>query len=156
MIKQKICIISELMDTSLYKFYKKAVENKITISELLISKVAYAVVNAIQYMKEFQTMHRDIKPSNILINRTGEIKICDFGVSNFNNSLVFQTYIGDESYMSVSFCFVFFFIKVLFLEAIIYLKPERIDTTGKGYSFESDIWSLGISLVSLSFRFYLN
>lgn len=26
-------------------------------------------------------MHRDIKPSNILVNSTGQFKLCDFGVS---------------------------------------------------------------------------
>jgi serine/threonine protein kinase len=28
------------------------------------------------------------------------------------------------------------------------MKPEKINLTDKGYSIKSDIWSLGISLVS--------
>ena len=59
------------MDTCLYKFYKRAFEFRKHIDELFISKVAFSVLNAIQYMREFRTMHRDIKPSNILINRSG-------------------------------------------------------------------------------------
>lgn len=40
-------------------------------------------------MKEdMNLIHRDVKPSNILLNRHGQVKICDFGISgHLTNSL---------------------------------------------------------------------
>ena len=49
-------------------------------------------------------IHRDIKPSNMLMNRRGEVKITDFGVSTLlTSTLDFgQTFVGTYTYMSVS------------------------------------------------------
>jgi serine/threonine protein kinase len=66
------------MDTSLDRFYQKTFALGIQMSELFISKVAHAVVVALDFMKKLKMMHRDIKPSNILINSTGEIKVIIF------------------------------------------------------------------------------
>ena len=73
--------------------------------ELFISKVAYAVVNALDFMKKNKTIHRDIKPSNILINYTGEIKLCDFGISGFSDNSLNFTQKGCKRYMAVIFNF---------------------------------------------------
>jgi len=66
-----------------------------------------------------------MKPGNILLNCRGEIKISDFGLSAELDSTkeMCATFIGTHAYMS----------------------PERLG--GKPYSFASDIWSLGITLV---------
>lgn len=51
-------------------------------------QIAIAVVNALHYLyAELKVIHRDVKPSNILINRRGEVKMCDFGISGKRGSV---------------------------------------------------------------------
>ncbi len=72
------------------------------ISEAFMSKVAFAVLSALDYLKKKNIMHRDIKPSNILINKKGEIKLCDFGISGvMSNSLCQTKEKGCRPYMAV-------------------------------------------------------
>ena len=48
-------------------------------------------------------IHRDVKPSNILINRDGQVKICDFGISGHLVDSVAKTMdAGCKPYMAVS------------------------------------------------------
>ncbi len=101
-----IWILNEIMDTSLDKFYKETFQLKLKMNELFISKIAYSVLEALDYMKEKHLLHRDIKPSNILINSTGEVKVCDFGISGILNNSVAHTFKGSECYMPVS-CLLF-------------------------------------------------
>ena len=69
----------------------------------------------------------DIKPSNILIDSKGNIKLTDFGVSGELINSVANTFVGTSGYMS----------------------PERIQ--GSRYSVQSDVWSLGITIMELLF-----
>jgi serine/threonine protein kinase len=65
-------------------------------------------------------MHRDIKPSNILINASGEIKVCDFGISGFTNSKsLCETFIGCQRYMPVS--------KLIYANYLCFLKVLGIN-----------------------------
>jgi serine/threonine protein kinase len=92
------------MDASLDKFYMKANSLNIKFPEVFLSKVAFAVLSALDYLKRKNIMHRDIKPSNILINRDCKIKICDFGISGvMNNSRCQTRERGCRPYMAVSF-----------------------------------------------------
>lgn len=44
----------------------------------------------------------DLKPSNIVVTMSGQIKLCDFGVSgDLVNSLA-ETFVGTSYYMAVS------------------------------------------------------
>ncbi|KAK3258958.1 hypothetical protein CYMTET_32021 [Cymbomonas tetramitiformis] len=97
-----------------------------TFSERHLAKISKQVLFGLSYLhKELHIIHRDIKPSNLLINRSGEVKISDFGVSGklANSVADCASWVGTVTYMS----------------------PERI--SGGSYSFDSDIWSLGLSLV---------
>uniref|UniRef100_A0A8K9XUX7 Dual specificity mitogen-activated protein kinase kinase 1 n=1 Tax=Oncorhynchus mykiss TaxID=8022 RepID=A0A8K9XUX7_ONCMY len=67
-----------------------------------------------------------VKPSNILVNSRGEIKLCDFGVSGQLIDSMANSFVGTRSYMS----------------------PERLQ--GTHYSVQSDIWSMGLSLVEMA------
>lgn len=101
------------------------------IPEPILGKITEAVLKGLQYLREHHSiMHRDVKPSNILISSTGDIKLCDFGVSGQLIDSMANTFIGTRSYMS----------------------PERLE--GQRYTVQSDIWSLGLSLVELGIGRY--
>ena len=55
-----------------------------------------------------KVIHRDIKPSNILLNKKGQVKIADFGVSGqITNTLdCMSSWVGTVTYMSVSYIFI--------------------------------------------------
>jgi mitogen-activated protein kinase kinase len=64
-------------------------------------------------------MHRDVKPTNVLVNRKGEIKLCDFGVSGQLEKSIARTNVGCQSYMAVSYIAVALLKKFLILLTII-------------------------------------
>uniref|UniRef100_A0A2R9A0J4 Dual specificity mitogen-activated protein kinase kinase 1 n=1 Tax=Pan paniscus TaxID=9597 RepID=A0A2R9A0J4_PANPA len=74
----------------------------------------------------FLSREKNVKPSNILVNSRGEIKLCDFGVSGQLIDSMANSFVGTRSYMS----------------------PERLQ--GTHYSVQSDIWSMGLSLVEMA------
>merc|ERR1711904_125646 len=96
------------------------------IPEKYLAEISRQVLKGLLYLhKERRILHRDIKPSNLLLNQLGEVKITDFGVSG-------------QLANSVSKC-------VSWVGTITYMSPERI--SGEKYGYDSDVWSLGLSLV---------
>ena len=91
------------MDTSLDRFYPKVFSLGFKMPELLISKIAFSILSALEYMRELKVLHRDIKPSNVLLNCSGEIKVCDFGISGFVENSLCSSNKGCEYYTAVSF-----------------------------------------------------
>nr|SVE70506.1 EOG090X08J3 [Daphnia similis]SVE72388.1 EOG090X08J3 [Daphnia similis] len=124
----EISICMEYMDGgSLDLILKKAGK----IPEQYLGKITIAVLKGLSYLRDkHQIIHRDVKPSNILVNSRGEIKICDFGVSGQLIDSMANSFVGTRSYMS----------------------PERLQ--GTHYSIQSDVWSLGLSLVEMAIGMY--
>lgn len=114
-----VCMVMEYMDGGTLQQFVSRGE---ALSEPALAAVARAVLRGLASMHAKHQIHRDIKPSNILLDRHGRVKISDFGVVrelNDTGSLA-KTFTGTLPYMS----------------------PERI--TQSGYSYPSDIWSLGL------------
>ncbi|KAF3426765.1 hypothetical protein E2986_00899 [Frieseomelitta varia] len=105
------------------------------IPERILGKITVATVKALNYLKEkLRIIHRDVKPSNILLDRHGNIKLCDFGISGqLVDSIARTRDAGCRPYMA----------------------PERIDPQrAKGYDVRSDVWSLGITLMEIATGYF--
>ncbi|XP_065065930.1 dual specificity mitogen-activated protein kinase kinase 6-like [Rhopilema esculentum] len=127
-----VWICMELMTTSLERFYKSVSTSGQQITEPILGKIAFCVVNALEYLhSKLSVIHRDVKPSNILINYNGDVKLCDFGISGqLVDSMAKTMEAGCKPYMA----------------------PERIDPScsSKGYDIRSDVWSFGITMAKIS------
>ncbi|KAK4058217.1 Serine/threonine-protein kinase [Microbotryomycetes sp. JL221] len=90
-------------------------------------KFARQIGSALEYCHANSVVHRDLKIENILISKTGNIKIIDFGLSNLYSP---QTHL-------TTFCGSLYFAAPELLNAKPYTGPEV------------DVWSFGIVLYVL-------
>ena len=113
------------------------------VPEGVLRKITLATVMGLKSLKDdHNIIHRDVKPTNILVNTRGQVKICDFGVSGNLVASIAKTNIGCQSYMA----------------------PERISGGGVAqaganpgggtYSVQSDIWSLGLTIIECAMGQY--
>ena len=95
----------------------------------LVARIMRELVSAIYYLHNMNPpiIHRDIKPENVLLTNNSDIKLTDFGWSN---------YINFEGEQRLTFC-----------GTPIYLAPEMIQNTG--HDEHVDIWCLGVLLFEL-------
>ncbi len=82
------------------------------------------MILAIEYLHYHKIVYRDLKPENVMINHLGYAKLIDMGTAKIIIEKPARTYtvIGTPHYMA----------------------PEVL--LNKGYSFDVDIWSIGIIL----------
>jgi hypothetical protein len=96
------------------------------IPEPVVRHIARDCLGGLLYLQKNRVLHRDFKTANILLSRrAGSAKLSDFGLVRdlIPGASTAQTFVGTLAYMS----------------------PERLH--GSGYTYASDVWGLGISLL---------
>ena len=102
-------------------------------SEAILSRMAYCILKGLSHIHHKNCIHRDIKPHNLLLNkRVAQSTVSDFGLAKTLNEHATQT--------------------KTFVGTLMYMAPERV--AGEEYSFASDIWSFGLSLISVALGKY--
>jgi len=82
----------------------------------------YQILRGVDYCHSKRIIHRDLKPQNLLVNKNGDIKICDFGLAR-----AFTIPIKTLTHE---------------VETLWYRAPEIL-LGQKAYSLGVDMWAIG-------------
>jgi serine/threonine protein kinase len=96
-----------------------------SIPERILRLMSEQILDGLAFMHARHQVHRDFKPCNLLLDHSGQVKITDLGVAaELDSSMVKCT---------------------TFVGTFLYMSPERFGS--EPYSFPSDVWSFGLSMM---------
>ena len=104
---------------------RESTGNKLT--EIEIKYYVLQIVNALIYLKKNNIVHRDIKPQHLVITDKLNLRLCGFHLAKI---------LSNEKDKTTGIC-----------GTKVYMAPEVLKN--KYYSFEVDVWSLGILIYRL-------
>ncbi len=116
-------VINSDMTGILMDYYPYQINNLPTNLEQILM-ATYQLLTFVELIGSYGIIHRDLKPDNILIDRHGQIRVIDFGLSCYRQIEINQ-----------------------FVGTLCYRAPEIL--SGDSYDCRSDLWSLGCILVEL-------
>jgi serine/threonine protein kinase len=87
------------------------------------------ICDALQFAHDAGVMHRDIKPDNILVDKTGRVKIADFGLAKISGHVQ-----GDVTLTGTG----------MKLGTLRYMAPEQLEDSGATVDHRADIYALGV------------
>ena len=76
-----IYVVLEYVENDLWGFVMR---KPLRFSESYIKSVLQQLLAGLDYLHRMNIIHRDIKPENLLITRSGDLKIADFGLATID------------------------------------------------------------------------
>eukprot|EP00993_Chasmostoma_nieuportense_P001166 NODE_2070_length_1288_cov_17.735573_g1970_i0.p1 GENE.NODE_2070_length_1288_cov_17.735573_g1970_i0~~NODE_2070_length_1288_cov_17.735573_g1970_i0.p1 ORF type:complete len:415 (+),score=77.27 NODE_2070_length_1288_cov_17.735573_g1970_i0:35-1246(+) len=130
-VENEVCILMEWMHMGSIAELRRH-SNHRRIPSKPLQSILIQVLCGLRFLHNMEGMdhlvHRDIKPANILVNKSGQVKISDFGcLKCLEDGQDARTFLGTKLYMS----------------------PERLN--GQPYSTAADIWSVGVVAYECAF-----
>ena len=119
-------IVMELIEGTTLK---DAIKAQGKMSSRVIARVGVQVARALQCAHDHGIVHRDIKPANILIMKSGDVKVADFGIARISSSAT-VTYTNS------------------ILGTVHYISPEQ--AKGHFTDHKSDLYSLGVVMYEMA------
>ena len=124
----KLFLVFEYVEYDLKKFIDK---HKKGLPPELIRSFLYQILNAIIYCHSHRVIHRDLKPQNILIDKSGTLKLADFGLARAFGLPI----------------------KTLTHEVVtLWYRAPEILLGQKEYALPIDIWSVGCIFAEMAQR----
>jgi Neu-associated kinase len=95
------------------------------LSEACTRKFIRQIISAVDYLHRIGILHRDLKIENLLLDKNFNIKLIDFGLSNYTKSELCITQCGSPAYAA----------------------PELL--AHKKYGSKVDVWSIGVNMYAM-------
>lgn len=109
------------------------IQKRGAVPEPVICKIAEHCLRGLCFLHSNHILHRDVKTGNILLSR----KLCRAKLSDFGLARDLKEDVNNEGRTDS--------VTKTFVGTLNYMSPERLN--GQEYTYASDIWALGISLV---------
>jgi len=74
---KKLTLVFDYVDQDL----KKYMDGVGTLDPMLVKSFFYQLLRGLAFCHDHRVLHRDLKPQNLLINKKGQLKLCDFGLA---------------------------------------------------------------------------
>jgi serine/threonine protein kinase len=123
---EEVFVVCELMETDLHSL----IQSSKSLHADWYKLYTYQILCGLKCIHSAGVLHRDLKPKNILINKDGELKICDFGMGKAATTTL----------------------KMTLLEQVAtpyYRAPEGLLLKDQQYTEAVDVWATGCILGEL-------
>jgi cyclin-dependent kinase 1 len=74
-------LIFEYLTMDLKKYFDTSIPAGEMMDPRLVKSYTYQIIQGILFCHQRRVLHRDLKPQNLLIDKSGAIKIADFGLA---------------------------------------------------------------------------
>lgn len=118
-------LVLEFMDAGCLQWYVEKFDTH-PIPERHMARIMLSIVKALVHMHKLHYIHRDVKSDNVLLDTRGHVKLADFGFATAINASDLNLHVVGTPY---------------------WIAPEVL--AGEGYSYLTDMWSLGIVLIEM-------